>query len=727
MTTEYNILYNGGIAFENGLKEIQDNYEDNYWDVLPIEPLKMKDFSEEFAPIEETVLENKTPKNSRRQGASEGQSNEKQTPFEIAEEKAVKAVQKHSMLIDGSERNSKIDEAYLLLGKSRYYTQRFIPALEAFDYILKNYPEASLIKDAIVWRAKTNVRLENEEVALEALQEILQAEKTQKKIEKAIVEEAHMISAMAWNQLDSVERVIHHLNEAVKFGKDKTKKARNLMILGQLHRQEGALERSQESFNQLIALKRIPYKYKIHAEIEKAKNYKADKDLGPILTRLKALVDKRENRPYLDALYYQLGILYKESGSRDLAVQNFIKSVQVKNANNFQKGLSYEVLGDLSFKEANYKNAESYYDSVLQVSEKINTKRLRRISKKRDNLEIVLVFEQTIKRNDSISRLLSMDTSEQLLFFEKHITGLKNKEAEALQKEKLNQKLALYQEMASNTVGPIQQSATNRGGKWYFYNPQTLAFGAQEFRRIWGKRKLQDNWRWSSKLMTSDHEIENISEEKGVDTVSTIVPEKYKPMFYINKLPKTAEEKDSIQSLRNTTYYELGLIYKEQFKETELAIEKLKKLLSFAPDQRFVLGANYHLYKMYKAQNTSLANLYKEVVVSQFPNSIFAKMILQPENYRLGKEGKASLEAKYKEIYYLYSAENYEEALQEIEKAFLLFEGDKLQAKLALLRAYVLIKMEGKEAYKKALEFVVLNYSNSEEQKRAKQLLKEIK
>jgi hypothetical protein len=130
---------------------------------------------------------------------------------------------------------------------------------------------------------------------------------------------------------------------------------------------------------------------------------------------------------------------------------------------------------------------------------------------------------------------------------------------------------------------------------------------------------------------------------------------------------------------------------------------------------------------MYKAQNASLANLYKEVVVSQFPNSIFAKMILQPENYRLGKEGKASLEAKYKEIYYLYSAENYEEALQEIEKAFLSFEGDKLQAKLALLRAYVLIKMEGKEAYKKALEFVVLNYSNSEEQKRAKQLLKEIK
>jgi hypothetical protein len=33
-------------------------------------------------------------------------------------------------------RNFQIDEAYLLLGKARYYDQRFIPALDAFNYIL---------------------------------------------------------------------------------------------------------------------------------------------------------------------------------------------------------------------------------------------------------------------------------------------------------------------------------------------------------------------------------------------------------------------------------------------------------------------------------------------------------------------------------------------------------------------------------------------------------------
>jgi hypothetical protein len=33
------------------------------------------------------------------------------------------------------EKNFQIDEAYLLLGKARYYDQRFIPALDAFNYI----------------------------------------------------------------------------------------------------------------------------------------------------------------------------------------------------------------------------------------------------------------------------------------------------------------------------------------------------------------------------------------------------------------------------------------------------------------------------------------------------------------------------------------------------------------------------------------------------------------
>ena len=78
--------------------------------------------------------------------------------------------------------------------------------------------------------------------------------------------------------------------------------------------------------------------------------------------------------------------------------------------------------------------------------------------------------------------------------------------------------------------------------------------------------------------------------------------------FISNKLPIKQQKKETVfLSLEIQTYYHLGLVYKEQFKETELALEKLEKLLSYDPSQRLVLAANYQLYKMYKAQNLSLS------------------------------------------------------------------------------------------------------------------------
>ena len=148
LNTKYNVLYNGNVALENGLNTIASSYRDNFWETLPVERLNIPE-------------------------AFEGRSEQDNPDFDRAEEKAVKAVQTHGMNIKGKEKNPQIDEAYLLLGKSRYYSGRFIPALEAFNYILFKYPASSIINDAKIWRAKTNLRLNNEAIALENLNKLL--------------------------------------------------------------------------------------------------------------------------------------------------------------------------------------------------------------------------------------------------------------------------------------------------------------------------------------------------------------------------------------------------------------------------------------------------------------------------------------------------------------------------------------------------------------------------
>ena len=126
VTAEFNALYNGYNALEEGKSTLNDAYFDNYWEVLPIERMQI---------FEDIVLP--------------GQS--KNENFTRAEEKAAKAIQKHSMNIDGKEKNPQMDEAYLLLGKARYFDQRFIPALEALNYILYKYPASDKINQAKVW------------------------------------------------------------------------------------------------------------------------------------------------------------------------------------------------------------------------------------------------------------------------------------------------------------------------------------------------------------------------------------------------------------------------------------------------------------------------------------------------------------------------------------------------------------------------------------------------
>ena len=42
VTTKYNVLYNGKNAFQQGINEINAQYEDDFWERLPIEPIKFK-------------------------------------------------------------------------------------------------------------------------------------------------------------------------------------------------------------------------------------------------------------------------------------------------------------------------------------------------------------------------------------------------------------------------------------------------------------------------------------------------------------------------------------------------------------------------------------------------------------------------------------------------------------------------------------------------------------
>ncbi|MCW9038022.1 hypothetical protein, partial [Altibacter sp.] len=41
VTAEYNTLYNGELAFENGKEQLALTYRDNFWEILPVERIQL--------------------------------------------------------------------------------------------------------------------------------------------------------------------------------------------------------------------------------------------------------------------------------------------------------------------------------------------------------------------------------------------------------------------------------------------------------------------------------------------------------------------------------------------------------------------------------------------------------------------------------------------------------------------------------------------------------------
>ncbi|MDG1503148.1 MAG: tetratricopeptide repeat protein [Flavicella sp.] len=707
MTTNFNILYNGDLAFQKGLEQINEAYQDNYWKVLPIEPIEINQDNYQALSLET-------------ENAPEATSKKSLSAFEAAEAKAVKGIQKHSMKIKSLERNRFIDDAYLLLGKSRYYSQRFVPALEAFSYVIKNYPDADLINETLVWKAKTNIRLQDETQALVALRRLLRKQNVSREVQ----EDIHTTLAIAYRQLDSVSAVIDHLEQAVTLGELPSKKARHLMILGQLYRQENRMNKSQQAFQSLTELSKAPYSYRLHAEIEKAKNYRVGTDASMLITQLVKLTENRDNRPYLDELFYQLAVLEGKRGNREAQVRYFIEATQAKNAKEFQKGYAYEALGNLYFDATDYAVAGAYYDSVLQVSKELNTKRIRNIKSRREGLETVLVLQEIAVRNDSLWTVISMSEAAQKSYFQSHIDSLQKKDAEEKEAIAFQKNLEQYEGLNSASVS--RQPAIGSKGKWYFYNKQTLGFGAQEFKNVWGSRPFKDNWRWSDSAAIPQKNSREESKESPDEGVEEI-PERYKVSFYLRQLPASEKEVDSISQLRNNTHYQLGLIYKEQFKQPYLASATLENLLLDAPKKPLVLGATYHLYKIYEEMGDAKASHYKNKVLKEFPTSVFAKL-LSNTNISASASGRGlSPVERYNEIYAFYKSGVCEETVVEISEALRIFEGDAIVPKFLLLKAHALAQLQGKEAFLKALQDLVLNHANSVEAKKAKELIRKFK
>jgi tetratricopeptide (TPR) repeat protein len=702
--TKYNILFNGELALERGKLSVNDEFTENFWELLPVERMKVKE--DIFLP---------------------GQSDN--ADFDRAEEKAVKAIQKHGMNIDGKEKNYQIDEAYLLLGKARYFDQRFVPALAAFNNIMNKYPTSDKINQVKIWREKADMRLDNNEVAIKKLKRLLEEEE----LKDQDLADATATLAQAYINLKHKDSALTQLGIAAEYTESKNEKARYHFIRGQLYNEFEEKDSANVEFDAIIDMHRqIPRSFYINAHLQKSYNIdEVNGDLVEFQEYLTDLEENRENRPFLDKIYYRIAEFHRNNASDSLSEVYYNKSLRKTSSDKYLRALNYETLGNMYFDRNVYKTAGAYYDSTMTAMVQ-NSKPFRIIKKKRENLDDVIYYEEIAQSNDSILNMISLPKEEQLAIYSKYAEEQKVK---VLQQEKqkeedaANRKNAIASKQNTLDAGKSKVKSNPRGlpgefqtggGKssFYFYNPTTVAYGKNEFLKLWGERKFQDNWRLSNQRESIK------SEDKEEVVTASGEEERFNPKSYLESLPTKQSDIDSIIKERNYAYYQLGIIYKEKFKEYELAKTKLEKLLENNPEDRLILPSKYNLYRIYIELGLNRkAEAMKRDIITNYPESRYAEILLNPQS-ELSKD-ENSPESIYTRLYKQFENEEYAEVIAIAETQIKRLEGDDYVPKFEILKASAKGRLYGFEAYKEGINYIALTYANTEEGKKAQELLKE--
>lgn len=719
LSTKYNILYNGQVGLDKGVEAVNTNSDDDFWQLLPVEKMQI---------VEDFTSTTKS----------------KNTDFELAETKATKAIQKHSMNIGGKEKNSQIDEAYLMLGKARYYDQRFVPALDAFNYILYKYPNSSRIYEAKIWREKTNMRLGNDALVIKNISKLLEDQN----VKKQVFADANALLAASFLNLEEKDSAVAKLKLAIEFTKVNQQRARYRFVLGQLYQELGYKDSAVTSYQSVIAMNRkAERKFVIQAHAKKAElfDYQAGDSVSFVKTFDK-LIQERENRPYKDLIFHQMAVFHDKQNNQKTALNFYNASLRTNSKDTYLVASNYRNLGNLYFRNAEYPSAAKYYDSTL-VKLNIKTREFAKIQKIRSNLDEVMLYEALAKRNDSILNVVAMNPADRKTYFEKYIVALKEKdevkrlleEKNKAKQENINRNNAITSMDPASGQEPVKSarkssmapptitSAASQpaAGVFYFYNPTTVAFGKVEFKKNWGERTLNGNWRISSgnansALATaSDEDKQSVEKEAEPDKIV----EQYTADFYLKQLPTAQIELDSINKERNFAYYQLGIIYKEKFKENALAIAKLEQLLINNPEEKLTPPAMYNLYKLYQITDVNKAAKMKNNISAQFPDSRYAQIINNTNPNGISQN--ETPENVYKKWYKLFQQEQFVTVLENADVLISQFSGDEIVSKFELLKANAIGKLKGLTAYKNALQVVADNYPNSEEGKNAQVILTE--
>ncbi len=684
VTCKYNVYWNGNQAMKDAERELAKLSKDNFTATLPVYNYPDKtELGPCLSHLDRTI------------------------------EKSSKAIHKHSMMIKGKEYVKTIDDAYFLMAKSYFYKQDYVQAQRVLNYIVHTYPKSNVRNEAEVLLARTQMRQGYFTSADELLETIRYMNDKKKNKNFAILFNAAKAEYHLTAPDGDIQEAIDYIGNALANHPKREFRTRLQLILGELYEKLGQQAEAQKNFRTVIQ-KSNNYEMTFCAQMHLAANYDGtESNRNAITKQLNKMLNDKKNENYHDQIYYAFSEIARIDEDEVLRMDYLAKSVASSTENNYQKTFSSLTLADLNFENDEYREAQHYYDTAMMAMPK-NYPNYEQLQKKANVLKDLVDKLDEIDLQDSLLRIANLPEGQRNAWVRKMIADYTEAERRAAAEE-AERMLAMQ-----NAASYANINTTSSNGKWYFYNQSLVTAGQQDFYRRFGNRKLEDNWFISNKAQISFDDMAALNDPSLVnDTVEydedgNPIPKREtdpkKEAYYLQDLPLTQGAKDTANAIIAKNLYETGFMYQDLLSDTKRAIASFESLLQRYPKSEYALPAIYMLYTLYRNSGNSKAETYKNTLLTQYPETDYAKLIQDPDYYNKLAAREKALENQYAQVYEDFTQKRWRNVVQAADAVIPNCSDLTLESQYAYLRAIATGQLYNQDTLIVELTRIVSNY-----------------
>ena len=713
MKVRYNILYNGNHAYEEGLQAIQTANVDDYSQVLNLYPVSNHQAASSSAAKMDVTIEKcrKCIKLHSIKKKPQPDPKKRNDP-------------KYKLWLQSEEFNAEMGNAWIRLGEAEFHKADFLGSIGTFSYVMKHYQnDPDMVARCQLWIARAYGELGWLYEAEDMLHKV--------KVDDLNRKHASLYSAVSADILLKTKQykaALPFVKIAAPNEKRKVYRPRFEYVLGQLYEYEGNKQEAINAYKKVIKLTPpVEMDFNARVRIAQLKGKSS-------LKQLRQMAKQAKYKDKLDYIYGTMGNIYLSAGDTAQALEHYQLAIEKATQAGMQKAAILVKAGDIYYGRQEYVEAQPCYREAITILTADNDD-FARIQRRSEVLDELIVEHEVVVLQDSLQRLSRLSEQEQRAIIERLIENLIKQEAADAEAALIAEREAANGGLQSvNTANMLGGNGGN--ADWYFYNPQLMRSGKQEFQKKWGTRTLEDNWRRLSKTvstpMMADNESEDDMDVPSDSTAvrdsmrSAFVPEtdNHKPEYYLQLIPKTEADLALSDSLIRQALVNMVYIYQDKMEDQVLADATFEELCRRYPHHAALLDLYYmHYLKALRAGDRAEANRLAQEIIAYYPDSKQAYIVSQPDYFERLQRMAAEQDSLYEGTYKAFTAGNFAQVKQNKQYAETNYPLSPLMPRFLFLNAVSVARTEGQEAFAEALRDMVSKYPESELGAMAKDML----